>query len=50
MLTAAVSTHQQHFDSTKLTRGLVFSPRLQPRLLLRKSGYVIERPITAHAA
>ena len=50
MLTAAVSTHQQHFDSAKLTRGLVFSPRLQPRLLLRKSGYVIERPITAHAA
>ena len=45
------------FDSQSFMRGLIFSSRLQPRLLLwirtcyhgYGHGFVIERPISAHA-
>ena len=52
-----VSTHHQHLIQQSLTRGLVFCPRLQSRLLLwiwycyygYGHGYAIERLISAHA-
>ena len=44
-----VSTHHQQLIQQSFTlspRGLVFNPRL---LLWMRHGYVIERPISAHA-
>ena len=49
MLISGVGKRFQHAIQ-QLTRDLVFSPRLQPRLLLWIwTWYVIERPISAHA-